>query len=206
MSTFAKLVNQYQRDCTIRELEVAVRRLCPRLPEAERRSLQEPLQQWVRGAVTFLASPQKREDEQGLDAIQFSIQRANKNKPLITTMFGNLKREVDAAAADFPADCALRWSCALLYVLDKLFGDAEPVTPRHPSSHPEMQATTPTTNDDRAKALGVDIKIVEAITAQDREFFIAVPTRPTGTGRMFLVKVPYRPLLPATKPLSEFGR
>jgi hypothetical protein len=127
MPTFAELACQYQRSPTPRELDTALLRLFPKIPDDARRTLRDPLKRCQRGAVKFLSSPQTRVDDHLFASVCLGLPGlyAAEKRPDIAALLCGLRGEIDTVLTDPPTDCECRYSCALLHVIDWLFNDVD---------------------------------------------------------------------------------
>ena len=124
MVTFVDLTCQHQLPPKNSELDKALRRLFPSIPDDARRFLRRPLRGWHAAAVKFLSS--QKDTFNGLIFVnahyRIFISCPSNRRVWVEAMFVGLRREIDAAIMHSPADCPLRYSCALLDTLEKLFG------------------------------------------------------------------------------------
>jgi hypothetical protein len=94
----------------------------PSIPDDARRFLRGPLRRWHVAAVKFLRSQQDRFDDLVFteEQLRIFISSPSNRRGWVSAMFVGLRRNIDAALTFTPANCQLRFSCALLLVLETL--------------------------------------------------------------------------------------
>jgi hypothetical protein len=117
------LTCQYHVPLNSSDLDSALRRMFPYIPDDARRFLRHPLRRWHVAAVKYLSSQQDRFDDLVLTDAQLRIfiSCPSNRRGWVAAMFGGLRREVDAALVLLAADCPRRYSCALIQALETLF-------------------------------------------------------------------------------------
>ena len=140
MPTFADLTCQHPASPTIAILDTALLRLFPKIPDGARRSLRQPLKRWYRGTIKFLQSTQSTDDDRLFLSVWLSLPSLyrTERREHVGALLCSLRREIDATLLQISLDCGWRHSCALLQVVDWLFGEADRGSPRDTKPDPPL--------------------------------------------------------------------